>query len=338
MTERFFVPSQYHRHLMDRTPREFAWTGQEFRSWQASLRARFKELLGAFPEERVPPNVEEIEREETDEYVRLKIVFSAEECADVPAHLLVPKGVERPMPAMVCLQGHSPGMHISIGQARNEQDEESIAGDRDFALQAVRNGFVALALEQRCFGERAETLQERRWEHGCLDAVFHSLALGKTMQGERVWDVMCAIDLLQQQPEVDPDRIACMGNSGGGTVTFNAACVDTRVKLAVPSCSFCTYRDSIMSIRHCGDNYIPGVLRLAETGELAGLVAPRRLLVVAGSEDEIFPIDGVREAFEMARRIYEAAGCEDNLRLVVGEGGHRFYADLAWPLIGEMMP
>jgi len=338
MTERMFSPSQYHEHLMATTAREFAWTGQPFAPWQTGLRARLKELIGEFPAERCPLNVQELEREETDLYVRTKIVFTAEPCADVPAHLLVPKEAERPLPAMVCLQGHSPGMHISIGQARDDEDRESLTGDRDFALQAVRNGFVALAVEQRCFGEREEAHLQNHWDNRCLDAVFHSLMLGKTVLGERVWDVMRAVDLLGEQPEVDAGRIACMGNSGGGTVTFYAACLDERIGLAVPSCSFCTYADSIMRIQHCGDNYVPGILRAAEVGELAGLIAPRSLLVVAGEQDPIFPIAGVRKAFAIAGGIFAAAGCPDRIRLAVGPGGHRFFADRAWPLIREMMP
>jgi dienelactone hydrolase len=337
MTQRFFVPSQYHLNLMEKTGREFAWEGQDFGPWQRGLRARLRQLIGRMPDSRVPPRVEELEREETADYVRMKVVFTAEECADVPGHLLVPKGAEGPLPAMVCIQGHNPGMHLSIGEARDERGRELILGDRDYALQAVRHGFVALAIEQRCFGERAETLQEQRWEHGCLDAVFHSLMLGRTVAGERVWDVMCAVDLLQEQPEVDAERIACMGNSGGGTVTFYAACLDERIKLAVPSCCFCTFADSLMRIQHCGDNYLPGVLQVAEMGELAGLVAPRKLIAVAGETDEIFPIEGTRRAFETARSIYAAAGCEENIRLVVGPEGHRFYADLAWPHVVEMM-
>lgn len=337
MTDRFFVPSQYHLNVMKKTPREFAWRGGNFPSWQAGLRERLRQLIGDLPAQRVPLDVEELEREETAEYVRKKIVFTAEECADVPAHLLVPRGGAGPFPAMVCLQGHSPGMHISIGVARDDHEEELVAGDRDFAIQAARNGFVALALEQRCFGERAETLQEHRWQHGCLDAVFHSLMLGRTVLAERVWDVMRAIDLLQERPDVDGSRIACMGNSGGGTVTFYAACLEPRIALAVPSCAFCTYADSIMQIQHCGDNYVPGILRAAEMGEVAGLIAPRRLLIVAGQSDDIFPVEGVRKAFEATREIYAAAGCPDNARLIVGPEGHRFYADLAWPVIREMV-
>jgi 2-keto-3-deoxy-galactonokinase len=82
---------------------------------------------------------------------------------------------------MICLQGHAPGMHISIGQAGDEHEEELIEGDRDFALQAVRNGYVALALEQRCFGERAETLQEQ----GAKDvyaAAAHGVLVGPAVE------------------------------------------------------------------------------------------------------------------------------------------------------------
>ncbi|MCD6416474.1 MAG: acetylxylan esterase [Planctomycetes bacterium] len=334
---RYFSPSEYHVNLMRGTERRFAWQGGDFHEWQQALRERLTELLGGWPEEWDSFDVEEIEKEETNDCVRIKIVFTAEQCADVPAHLLVPKGADAPLPAMICLQGHTPGMHISLGRARDAHERASVEEDRDFAVQAVRHGFVALAMEQRCFGERAERKLESTWDHTCLDAVFHSLALGKTVLGERVWDVMRAVDLLQEQPEVDSERIACMGNSGGGTVTFYAACLERRIRLAVPSCSFCTYADSLMRIQHCGDNYIPGILKVAEMGDLAGLIAPRKLIVVAGQEDELFPIGGVRRAFETAQGIFAAAGCADNIRLLVGRGGHRFYADLAWPVIKEMI-
>ncbi len=338
MKERYFSPSEYHRSLLQKTEREFAWRGQDFEPWQSALRSRLLDLLGGFPQKKEPLEVEEVEHERTDEYARIKLVFTAEECADVPAHLLVPARGKPPFPAMVCVQGHSTGMHLSVGEAKSDADAESIAGDRDFALQAVRNGFVALAIEQRCFGEREERKMPRTYDNRCVAATMHSLMLGRTLIGERVWDIMRGIDLLQEQPEVDADRIACLGNSGGGTATFFAACVERRIGLAVPSCYFCTFERSIMSIPHCVDNYVPGLLTVAEMGELAGLIAPRRLLVVAGQDDEIFPIDGVHKAFETAQSIFEAADCPENLRLVVGPAGHRFYADLAWPLIHQMMP
>ena len=66
------------------------------------------------------------------------------------------------------------------------------------------------------------------------------------------------------------------------------------------------------------------------------IFASRKLLVVTGREDVYFPIDGVEAAFDEIKEIYKKAGCEENYRLVVGEGEHRFYPDEAWPVFNEM--
>ncbi len=338
MKNPFYVPSTYHVNVMEQTKQELEWTGQPLEPWQDELRARLLDLMGWFPEKKCDLNVRELQTRDTDTYTMRKLVYTSEPYAEVPCYLLVPKQGKPPYPAMVCLQGHNPGMHLSVGIAHNKAERDSIAGDRDFAIQAVNNGFVALAIEQRCFGERRETLQEKRSDHGCHDAVMHSLMLGRTVISERVWDVMRGIDYLETLPEVDASRIACMGNSGGGTITFYAACVEPRIKLAVPSCWFCTFADSVMRIYHCADNYIPGILKVAEVADLAGLIVPRKLIVVAGEQDDIFPIEGVHKAFEKAKKIFAAAGCADNCRLVVGPEGHRFYAEPTWPVVHELMP
>ena len=171
-------------------------------------------------------------------------------------------------------------MHVSLGKG-------DCSGDRDFALQAVRQGYAALALEQRCFGERADRRPKnlRHYIGTCQHASLTALLLGRTMAGERVWDVRRAIDALAEFPEVDMTRIACMGNWGGGLISYYAACVDKRIKMVMPSCSICTYRDSIGSIDHCADNYLPGALQWFDMPDLAALIAPRPLLIVAGKSD-----------------------------------------------------
>ena len=145
-----------------------------------------------------------------------------------------------------------------------------------------------------------------------------------------------AIDALSEFPEIDPERIGCMGNSGGGTITYFTTCLDERIGIAMPSCYVCTFRDSVASIDHCTDNYIPGILRHFEMADLAGLIAPRPLIVVAGREDPIFPISGVEETFDTIQQIYSAAGVPDRCRLIIGEGGHRFYAAHSWPVFREL--
>jgi len=127
-----------------------------------------------------------------------------------------------------------------------------------------------------------------------------------------------------------------MGNSGGGTISYFAACMEPRISIAMPSCYVCSFRHSITRIDHCADNYIPGFLRWFELADIACLIAPRPLVIVAGESDTIFPIAGVHEAYGQIREIYSAAGGADRCRLVVGSGGHQFYARESWPNFREL--
>ena len=88
-----------------------------------------------------------------------------------------------------------------------------------------------------------------------------------------------------------------------------------------------------MSIYHCADNYVPGLLNYAEMYDVMGLFAPKPVVIVAGKDDEIFPLHAVRAAFKRLRRIYDNCGAAENCHLVEGGEGHRFYADLAWPVM-----
>ena len=71
-------------------------------------------------------------------------------------------------------------------------------------------------------------------------------------------------------------------------------------------------------------------------GDLAGLIAPRYLVVAAGRADDIFPISGTEEAFNQAAKLYLAAGVPQNCALVIGDGGHLNYADHIWQKLHEM--
>lgn len=338
-----YTPEACHIPLLNSAPRQLAFekavaSNQPVEHWQNTVREKLRELLGVTPA-RVPLDLQIESRTNLDEYEEIRFHFTTEANALVPCHLLLPSGVKAPVPVVICLQGHSTGMHISLGRPKYPGDEDLIhGGDRDFALQVVREGWAALVLEQRCFGERADQRPAPVHDHSrtCDHATMAALLLGRTMIGERTWDVSRAIDALEHFPELDLGRIGCMGNSGGGTISFYAACLDQRISIVMPSCSFCAYENSIGDKDHCPDNYIPGVLRHFELGDLAGAVAPRPMVVVAGRQDVIFPIEGVQTAYAVAERIYEAVGAAGQCRLVVGEGGHRFYAEPSWPVFREL--
>lgn len=328
-------PSYFHMRLMKRMKKTLAFDEKmDFERWKKRLKRKFKQLIGPIYKDKGKVEYKILEEEKRKEFILQKIIFPTNEDVLNVAYLLIPYEKKEKYPAMICLQGHTSGAHISIGKVKFEGDKEEIEGDRDFAIQAVRNGFVALAIEQRAFGEREEKLLKNRMlNNRCWDATMHALMLGHTLLSERISDVMRGIDLLCQFPFVDRNKIGCMGNSGGGTVTFYASCIDERIKVSVPSCSFCTYEDSIMKIGHCMDNYIPGALKYFGMEDLSGLIVPRFLIIVAGEKDPIFPISGVKKAYKKAKEIYKKAGYPERVKLIIGPEGHRFYSSLTWPFI-----
>ncbi len=311
---------------------------KNFDNWRVEVSRKLRELLGMDLFKKVRPNLRIEYSELRESFKETRFVFTSEENVDVPCHLLVPLKGKAPFPLVICLQGHSTGMHISLGRPKYDGDEESIKGDRDFALQAVKEGYAALVMEQRCFGERSDSRPKERksLNSTCQHASMVDVLLGRTMIGARVWDVSRAIDIMKDFPDVDTNRIGCMGNSGGGSVTYYAACLDPRIMIAMPSCCFCTYEDSIGKIDHCADNYIPGILKYLEMADLSCLVPARMLVIVAGRTDNIFPIAGVKKAFEKVQVIYAKAGVPERCVLVEGDSGHRFYAKEAWPVFRRL--
>ena len=333
-----YSPSVCHRLVMDAVVPELGYDGGDVKVWQGKLRRKVRKLVGMPVHQGGDLAVRSLWRREHKLGTIEKIVFRSEPGSDVPAYVCLPRGVEPPYTFMICVQGHSTGMHNSIAVKLGEETRRiKVAGDRDFGLGCMERGVAALCIEQRSFGERREFLQERVSPRDCHDATMRALMLGRTLIGERVFDVDRGIDYLAERGDVDMTRVGVMGNSGGGTTSVFAAALLKRLRWAMPSCYFCTFRDSIMSIYHCECNYVPGLYQVAEMADVMGLFAPRPVVVVAGKEDDIFPIKATRRAFRDLKRIYEAAGAGEHCHLVVGPEGHRFYADLAWPVMLKEM-
>ena len=312
--------------------------GQDFDKWQQDAYDKLSDLLGLQYFERCDDCFEVVKEEQYEEYRKLEFCFQSEEGYWVSCDLLIPNGVNKPIPTVICLQGHSTGKHISIGKAKFENDAKSIAGGRDFAVRAVKEGFCAIALEQRYMGTAG---QNEQGSPACasLGDGLATLLLGRTAIGERVWDIQRLIDVMEKHltQYVDLDRIICMGNSGGGTATFYTSCIEKRIYLSMPSCAVCTYEDSIIAMRHCACNFIPGIRNYFEMGDLAGLIAPRKFVLVCGIEDQIFPLKGVEETYKIIESTYKMLGKEELCHLVKGNGGHQFYPDDAWPVVHKLM-
>ncbi len=332
-----FLPLEHHKLLAAEMKPVYRWDGVEN---IACLRTRslekLWELLGLDAMKPCEPIFTITEEDELHGNRRIHFTLQTEEGYFAHGDLMLPGEQSGPLPLCVTLQGHSNGAHISLGLPKYKGDEEDIkGGDRDFCVRAVKEGFAALAIEQRGFGQNGGTETGPK----CDRPVMTALLLGRTVIGERVWDVMRMVDAIEAHfsDVVTLKGSVLMGNSGGGTTTYYAACLEDRIEGFMPSCAVCTYRDSIVAMHHCSCNYVPGIAKYFDMGDLAVLIAPKKLVVVCGKDDSIFPLHGVNETFGIIQKLYEGMGVKDNCALVVGSEGHRFYANDAWPVMKKLL-
>lgn len=311
--------------------------------WQRSFRSALTDRVGL---SRIAaqctsgPRVAYRDEARLSDHTREHWAIESEPGVWVPFFLLRPLHADEPRPLVITPHGHSTrGRFLYCGIAETDADRREIEdGDRDIALQAVRAGYIAIAPEARAFGD-SRGKRQRSEDHtcSCQDWQMRATMLGRSLIGERVWDVMRLIDYAQTRADIDTTRIAITGNSGGGTISLFAAALEPRIKVCVPGSYFCTFADSIGSVPHCACNYFPEMLELCEMADVAGLIAPRPFLAINGQTDPIFPIQAAEQSFQALQRIYTVANATERCQLYVGSGGHRYYKEPAWPFMANWL-
>ena len=326
------------RHLESRRPELTfqARTPAGWRAWRRALRPRLAAVIG-LPEHTPdpgPPRATLCRVDRCEGYDRHALLIETLPDMPVPAFLLVPHGPARPRPALLCCHGHGNGMNALVALTDDGRPRRLGAGyQRDFAVQAVRAGFVALTWDQMGFGRRRDVAFNRRQgiANACEQPSKNLLHAGLSMTGLRVWDAMRMIDFLQSRPQARPGALGMVGISGGGLVTQFTAALDDRIAAACVS-GYCNrFSASILSIRHCLDNFVPGLGPLADNDDIACLIAPRPLLIESGTRDPIFPIAATRAAVAKLRRCYRLAGRPQALETFLFPGPHRFDGRKTWP-------
>jgi len=327
------APEAVHDHLLDRAPRILRFDPEDyFPEWQSAVRRSFKQLLGLMPA-KVSTDPQILSDETLAAPVphrRIRFLFTAEPRAHVPCTLLLPQNKSAPHPLVICLQGHGAQASRNLGGVQ----------DYDFAIQALQNGYAALSLELRCFGERAEQrpLEAKR---GNLDPCHHpalaALLVGRTMIGERVFDISRALDtLLEHFPQIDPNKIAVMGFSGGGRIAYYAAAFDPRIAAVMPASCLCPFKESVGQLTNCPCQYLPNIMHYFDMSDLAGLIVPRPLIILTGKSDPIFPLAAVERCTGEIQQIYKAQNAENACRLIVTPVGHEPSPMLMWPALKEV--
>jgi dienelactone hydrolase len=339
LEDRRFDPVAYTLDLYAAAPRRLrfqARTRREAEKWQQTLRSKLTELVGGFPTERQPLRPITLETRTFPGYSREKIVFDSRPGVSVLAYLLLPEKAKRPTAAMICVPGHGRGVDDIVGIDDTGRERTDKAGyQHDFAIQVAEAGMAAVAIEPLAFGCRRDPINARQGlsRKACDPAAGGALLVGQTMIGWRVWDVMRTIDYIATRAELDSSRIGCMGISGGGTVTLFSTALEPRIRAALVSGYLNTFRDSVGSLAHCIDNYVPGILNWAEMHDLAGLIAPRPLFVESGEKDNIFPIRASIESFNKVREIYQVFGAPDRIEQEVFPAEHSFWGKRGIPFL-----
>lgn len=319
------------------------WGKKNFNKWQKEFRTALSDKLGItrLKEEfngHVPEVTLSEKVEDCNTYTRQRGTITTEPGVPLPFVILVPKELNGKVPLVLTLQGHSKNPELFAGIYADEIERyKGEVGERNIGVQAAEHGCIAIVPTTRAFGQ-TRTMDDKKEDKlsSCSTYLKRDLLVGRTVIGDRVWDVMKILDWALKELPVDKESVVVTGNSGGGTTTLFAGAIDTRIQYTIPGSYFCTFNASIGNLYHCDCNYIPGILDLGELSDIAGLTAPRVFRAIHGKKDPMFPIEGTRQAFNELKHIYEASGTPQNCSLYEGPEGHRYYKDGIWPFLSDM--
>jgi len=193
---------------------------------RAGIWAAFSDLLGEGPADYPPLDLQWHGEERRDGLTLRKLSFVGEPQDRIPAWLVVPDNLPAPAPAVLCLHGTTAdAKDACVGRGARP------GGSNGLAIHLARRGFVTLAPDHFNAGERLKPGEEP-YDSGPL----YARHPGWSDVGKAIFDHRRCLDLLQALPEVDGDRLGCIGHSLGGYGTVFLAAVDERLKAGVSSC------------------------------------------------------------------------------------------------------
>lgn len=321
--------------------------------FRATARAKVRQALSYDP----PPvefQPDVVERVDCGEFWRERVLISTTPWFRIPAYVLIPKDLQQPAPAIVDLHSHG-GMFlfgkekvIDFGTnhpAMTIYHEQNYDG-RPTATALARRGYVVISIDAFMFGERRVLLDEDLhfgWDRSAysLDdvqllnqkcrakeaTIAKSLVLaGATWPGVVNYDDRRVVEYLTTRPEVDAQRIGCVGISMGGYRSAYLAAMDERIQAACVVGFMSSMRPMLRSHvdTHSWIHFLPGLHQLMDLPELVSLAAPRALFVQQCLHDRLFPLSGMEASVKRIAELYQAAGCADQFLRRFYDEPHRW--------------
>ncbi|MCP8883595.1 acetylxylan esterase [Devosia sp. XJ19-1] len=270
---------------------------------------RFRELLG-FEDRGVTLVSRQVEPmgDYVIEHLRLRIGDE-----EVRGILTRPAEAEGPLPAI--LYGHSHGGGYAIGARELLDGREYLVGPLGPVF--ARAGYVTFCIDMPVFGERATVTES----FAAKALLWH----GKSLFGQMLCDHAAALTYLCGREDVDASRVGAFGLSMGCVLSYWLAALDKRISAVAHLCCFADFRTMIALGAHDGHGIyltVPGLLKEADGGSIAALIAPRPQLICVGEADHLSPPEAVDRAMEELRPAY--AGAPGMLEYVSEPGvGHQ---------------
>jgi len=319
-------------------PLSWSEAGLPFDVWRERARAAYLEALGPRPP-RAPFAVQVMAVEDRGRYEARKIAMNLSADTRVKAYLLVPKG-EGPFPGMLALHDH--GAHFSIGKekvvrpfgepperiADAEQWADACYGGRFIGDELARRGYVVFATDALFWGDRGRREGVRYESQQALAA--NMFQLGLSWAGTIVWDDLRSAEFLQGLPQVDPERIGCVGLSMGSNRSWHLAAATDVVRAGIAIC----WMGDTPTLMGEGNNQTkgysafsmlhPGLRNRLDYPDVASIACPKPMLFYNGEEDGLFPVAGVQAAYDKMRQVWRDQGAEDRLETKLWPVPHVF--------------
>ena len=288
-------------------------------------------MLGG-PLERTPLNPRVMGAIERSGYRIERLTFESRPRLYVTANLYLPASAGR-HPAILGPLGHS-----ANGKAWPTYQK--------LFSSLARKGYVVLAYDPFGQGERIEYPGSRPGQSaiGGGGTGEHEYAgrrlvlLGANFSLFRAWDGIRGIDYLLTRGEVDPERIGCCGQSGGGTLTQFLAALDSRIRVAVVS-EGNTENVAQADVEPPGSaddaeqNIVPALSHGIDRADLLYAFAPKPLLMTvtlhdAGHTYSPEYVTSSLDLFQEYKRVYNMLGADDRVSLQVTTEQHGYVYEL----------
>ncbi len=243
-----------------------------------------------------------------------KVIYFSRPGFPVTGNLYIPDNLTGTAPSILFVCGHS------LNGKASDAYQSAMQG---FALQ----GYVVFGIDPFGQGERLQYGKDSgivvTTEHNYVNR--RLLPLGDSTGTWRIWDAIRGVDYMLTRPEVDPEKIAVNGNSGGGTMTSLIAAVEDRICMTSPNCYITTWLRNVENELPVDAEQIPHGAAV-DGGEMADLLiasAPRPVLI-QGQKNDFFDLRGTREAYLEVKKVYELLGYGDRVEYFNGPEGHGY--------------